>query len=88
MPIYRLLLAATAHVDPLGGHDGCVAAWRQHGDIAPWRCARCEPGVRTVQGACGACRRGMCGPERVVGECGGGDGGWRGYWRGGYGGRG
>ena len=88
MPTSRLLLAAPAHVDPLGGHDGRVAAWRQHGHVSPWRCARCEPGVGAVQGACGACGRGVCGPEGVVGECGGGDGGWCGYWRGGYGGRG
>ena len=85
---YRRLLTPPAHVDPLGGHDGRVATWRQHGHASPWRCARREPGVGAVEGAGGTCGRGVCGPERVVCQCGGGDGGWRGYGRGGYGGSG
>ena len=74
LPItYRVLLTPPAHIGPLSSHDRCVTTWR---------CVRCEPGVDMVEGAGGTCG-GVCGPERVVCQCGVGGVGWCGI-RGGY----
>lgn len=68
-------IARATYVDTLGSHDGRVATGGQHGHVSPWGRTRCEPGMSTVEGAGGTCRRGVCRPERVIGERGGGDGG-------------
>lgn len=69
-------------VDAFGGHDGSVAAWREHGDVSGGSSAGCEPSVGAIQGTCRTCRGGVCGPKGVVGERGRGDGGLCGLYRG------